>query len=407
MRVMTTILVSLISDQTIPNILAIEHFKPDELLFVTTEEMERKNKVPAIMSTLDRLGLRYADRSSKVIVQEDSILDCHRKMDSWIQEREDAEFIINLTCGTKIMSIAAYEFFKDYSSKMIYIPVPKNGFIVPFPKKSPGKPIELDLRVNVIQYLTAYGLNVVNEAKLRSYHEEAVRRRELSEWIMNNYDNIKNLLIWLSGNLRLHRDDKEYNFTGSFSGANGEENNFLGKLGFIYNGSTVSRKLTRSEIRYLTGGWLEEFCFNKVLGFQHLGIDDAVIGLSLMNPQGRDNEFDVMFTKENALYFIECKSLDQYEDKDTNVLYKIGALQKEFGLRVKSFLVTTSPYILKNGKLKQSVSARAEQFNTVVVPPSDVHRLEDILRRELKIFQDTLDKVNKYHEKTLRGLSEG
>ncbi len=205
----------------------------------------------------------------------------------------------------------------------------------------------------------------------------------------------------------MHRDDKEYNFTGSFSGANGEENNFLGKLGFTYNGSTVSRKLTRSEIRYLTGGWLEEFCFNKVLGYQHLGIDDAVIGLSLMNPQGRDNEFDVMFTKENTLYFIECKSLDQYEDKDTNVLYKIGALQKEFGLRVKSFLVTTSPYILKIGKLKQSVSARAEQFNTVVVPPSDVHRLEEILRRELKILQDTLDKVNKYHEKTLRGIFEG
>lgn len=404
---MTTILVSLISDQTIPNILAIEHFKPDELLFVTTEEMERKNKVPAIMSTLDRLGLKYADRSSKITVQEDSILDCHRKMDSWIQEREDAEFIINLTCGTKIMSIAAYEFFKDYSSRMIYIPVPKNGFIVPFPKKSPRKPIDLDLRVSVIQYLTAYGLNVVNEAKLRSYQEEAVRRRELSEWIMNNYDDIKNLLVWLSGNLRMHRNDKEYNFTGSFSGANGEESNFLGKLGFTYNDNAVSRKLTRSEIRYLTGGWLEEYCFNKVSGYQHLGIDDAVIGLSLKNAKGRDNEFDVMFTKENALYFIECKSLDQYEDKDTNVLYKIGALQKEFGLRVKSFLVTTSPYILKNGKLKQSVSARAEQFNTVVVPPSDVHRLEEILRRELKIFQDTPDKVNKYHEKTLRGLSEG
>src|SRR3989304_2726824 len=119
MRVMTTILVSLISDQTIPNILAIEHFKPDELLFVTTEEMERKNKVPAIMSTLDRLGLKYADRSSKITVQEDSILDCHREMDRWIQEREDAEFIINLTCGTRIMSIAAHEFFKDYSSKMV------------------------------------------------------------------------------------------------------------------------------------------------------------------------------------------------------------------------------------------------------------------------------------------------
>lgn len=405
---MKNILVSLVSDQTIPNILAIEHFRPDELLFMTTVEMEGKGKVSAIKNTLDRMGLEYNDRISKVVIQEDSILDCHRKLDRWIMEREDSEFILNLTCGTKIMSIAAYEFFKDYSSKMIYIPIPKNEYIIPFPKKNPGKSIKLDLRLSVIQYLTAYGLDVLNEAKLNKYHEDAIRRKELSEWIVKNYEDLKNLFIWLSGNLRSHRDDdKGYDFTGNFSGANKEEKKFLEKFAFKLEGDTVFKKLSRSEIRYITGGWLEEFCFNEISELKNRGIDDAVIGLSLMNIQGRDNEFDVMFTKENSLYFVECKSLDQYEDRDTNVLYKIGALQKEFGLRVKSFLVTTSPYILKNGKLRPSVSARAEQFNTVVVPPAEVYRFEEILREKLNIFSDILDKVNKLHEKTLRRLSDG
>ncbi len=70
-------------------------------------------------------------------------LDCHRKIDRWIEGRENSEFVVNLTGGTKIMSIAAYEYFKDFSSKMIYVPIPKNEFITPFPKKSPGKTTEL------------------------------------------------------------------------------------------------------------------------------------------------------------------------------------------------------------------------------------------------------------------------
>jgi len=92
-----------------------------------------------------------------------------------------------------------------------------------------------------------------------------------------------------------------------------------------------------------------------------------------------------MFTRDNALYFIECKSLDQNEDKKTDALYKVGALQKEFGLRVESFFVTTSPYILKDGKIKQSLRARAEQFKTTIIPPSKVSQFGEILERNLKI----------------------
>lgn len=382
---MKAILVSLVSEQTVPNILAIHHFKPDELLFISTDDMEKKRKCEAIIKTLEALGLQYADRSNKILVQEDSILDCHKKFDQWIAGRENAEFIVNLTGGTKIMSIAAYEYFKDYSSRMVYIPIPKNQFIMPFPKKIPGKPTELTLRLKVVHYLTAYGLEITNKEKLNGYHCEAVKRAELSEWIVHRYNKLKNALIWLSGNLRSHRDDSEFYLHGDFRGANPDEITFFKKLGISYADSLISKKFTRSEIRYLTGGWLEEFCFNIVAKFIERGIDDVVIGLKMKNAQGRDNEFDVMFTIENALYFIECKSLDQHDDKNVDVLYKIGALQKEFGLKVRSFLVTTSSYILKNGDIRQSVRARAEQFNTQVIPPAQVPNFRKVIIKQLNL----------------------
>lgn len=379
---MKTILISLVSDHTIPNILAVHHFKPDELLFISTKKMEKKNKVEAILMTLDRFGLKY--QNNPLIVREDSILDCHKKIGNWIDEKEDAEFVVNLTGGTKIMSIATYEFFKDYSSKMIYIPIPKNEFIVPFPKKRPGEPVKLDLRLNVIEYLTAYGLTVVNESHLDSYREDAIKRKELSNWIANNYDKLKNLLMWLCGILRTHRKKKQFIFKDKFFGSSSEEEQLLSRLNFAYNKGTVSKEIDKSEINYLTGGWLEEFCFVNVLELVGRGIDDAVIGLQLMNSQGGNNEFDIMFTRDNALYFIECKSLDQNEDKKTDALYKVGALQKEFGLRIESFFVTTSPYILKNEKIKQSIRARAEQFKTTIISPLEVSQFGEILERKLK-----------------------
>lgn len=376
---MKSILISLISDQTVPNILAIHHFRPEELLFISTNDMERKKRCEAIIKTLKALGLNYEGRSSKILVQEDSLLDCHKKIEKWIEGRDSAEFIVNLTGGTKIMAIAAYEYFKDYNSRMIYIPIPKNEFITPFPKKSPGNPTTLNLRLNVVQYLTAYGLEVTNKEKLKGYRSESLHRAELSEWIVHRYERIKNALIWLSGNLRPHRDGPPFDFEGNFNGANVYEREFFERLGIKYSNGHASKRVTRSDIRYLTGGWLEEFCFNTIAEFIGKGIDDAEIGLKMKNPQGRDNEFDVMFTKDNALYFVECKSLEQHDDKNVDVLYKIGALQRDFGLKVKSFLVTTSPYILKNGEIRQSVRARAEQFHTEVISPALVPHFKNLL----------------------------
>ena len=94
---MKTILISLVSDHTIPNILAVHHFKPEELLFISTKKMEKKNKIAAILMTLDRLSLKYQNIS--IIVREDSILDCHKKIGNWIEGKEDAEFVVEVACS--------------------------------------------------------------------------------------------------------------------------------------------------------------------------------------------------------------------------------------------------------------------------------------------------------------------
>ena len=383
---MKNIHVCLVSDQTIPNILAIHHFQPDEVLFVTTPEMERKQKGAHILAALSAIGLDYAQRSSTISVPEDSLLEAHRSLEEWTRGREDAEFVINLTCGTKIMAIAAYEFFKDYGARMIYIPLPKNEFIIPFPKRNTGKPVPLPLRLAVPAYLAAYGLQVINAKSLDKGRREAAGRKELSVWIVSNYPALKSLLERLGEKLRKHRDDRDgYLLKTAHVPVSTEESELLARVGFAHDGTGYGKQLSRSEICYLTGGWLEEFCFNEVAALIGNGVDDVAIGIKIMNSKRRDNEFDVMFTKDNALYTVECKSLDQNDDQKADALYKIAALQKEFGLRVKSFFVSTSPHIMRDGQLKQAIAARAEQFNTTVITPDEVVNFRQRLKENLKL----------------------
>ena len=284
------------------------------------------------------------------------------------------------------MSIAAYDYFiKDYNSKMLYIPLHHNYYIIPSPKKTPQKPVELSLRLNVIEYVTAYGLKVTNENGLQKNHADAINRKNISEWLAKNYKAVKETLEWLCFHLRQQREEeKQVDFLFEYLAMSDKGREFLKKLDFELDGSKVSKRLTHSEVLYFTGGWLEEYCFNELFHYKGKGIDDVVIGIELQNQKGSKNEFDVMFTVDNALYLVECKSLDQQDDKRVDVLYKIGALQKEFGLRGKSFLVSTSPYIMKNDEIRASVRARAEQFKTTIIPPDDFINCGRIIAEQIK-----------------------
>lgn len=379
--------VCLISDHIIPNILPVLHFKPDELLLLTTARMEQQGKSDHLLNCLKGLGLDYEQKHQRVTVLEDSITDCQRKLAAWMSGREDADFVVNLTCGTKIMSIAAFEQFKDYGSRMFYIPINRNEMVNIFPKRSTNQIIELPQRLKVADYLAAYGLSSQNQANLVEMQQNAMERKDLSAWIVARYAGLKSLLVWLGGALRSHRDDrKPYLLHGEFSGANNTEQELLQRMGFTQHGDQFSKELVKSEIHFLTGGWLEEFCFNEVSKLLGKGVDDVVIGIAIKSTKGTSNEFDVMFTRNNALYTVECKSGDQNEDRNTDALYKVAALQKEFGLRVGSFFVSTSPNILdKNGTVRASITARSEQYNTCVVPPDRVVDFGAILKGRLGI----------------------
>lgn len=388
---MRTCLVSLVSDQTIPNILVASHFRPDFLLFLSTAYMEAKGKTQAILETLRLLGMDYQGRYQTLIINEYDLIDLEQQFNRWQAEvSENYRFIVNLTGGTKMMSIAALDLFRDYDSEMVYVPISKNEFITPFPKRRPRPPAPLTTRLTVEQYLCAYGLEIVNRSKLSQYRRLAEERQEISRFIFNAYQPLKPLLQWFSGQLRAfpqRQREKGIDFCNSCDLSEPHQEELLSKLGFVREGAFIRKTLNKDEVKYLMGGWLEERLFlalREVLPWQA----DIQLNVQIMDQRGNKNELDVVFTLDNRLYLVECKSLEPpaREGGFTDFLYKLGALRQQFGLTPTGLLATTASDILDStGQVKTHIEERARQFGLRVLPLLCSPSLEDLLREKLSL----------------------
>jgi len=383
---MKTCLVSMISEQTIPNILVISAIKPDHLLFISTESMENKNKSGAILESLFVIGMDYRDKTEKLIVPENSIPDFHEKVMEWMKNnRKEYEFIINLTGGTKLMSLAAYELFKSYGAEMLYMPIPRNEY---FPLHHPEQSTQILTRLSVEAYLAAYGAKVNNLCRVTATKAETRARRNITCFIFKNYKELEPLLkrigIILRGQKEDHVKKKGCEFTITATVESSSEKTFLKMMGL--NDNSIPNKVDYSTWNYLRGGWLEERLF---LALEAVLPSSADICLNIIcEVNNNKNEYDVLAVHENVLYVVECKSLQAKEGDENNVrsgeinefLYKLGALRQVFGLTPKTLLATTSEDILMKGEVKTNLIERGRLFNSQIIPLWQVKDLEGWLK---------------------------
>ncbi|MDY0143361.1 MAG: DUF1887 family CARF protein [Bacteroidales bacterium] len=296
---MKTILVSIISDQTIPNVLVIKEMYGlyDDLLFITSEYVEKKGLDKWIEMAC---GLK-ADSVKRIKVVEDDLDDVRTKLANL--DCADTKYIINMSGGTKIMTIGVYEFFAKNNNKIFYVPIGKNIMSEVFPNSSSFN-IAIEYRLNLMEYLMSYGLYYQSDESL-IYNEEYTSRF---------FEQFKR---------------KKFNF-------------------FAENRIIDSHELeSKKDKTYFSGKWFEEYFYSKLK--KELQIEDNSIALSVklfrdIKDVQHDNEYDVVFVFNNELYVIECKaSVGSKATIKNNLdafMYKLAAITRDFGLRVHSNIVT-------------------------------------------------------------------
>jgi len=182
---MSVVLVSLVSDQTIPNIEFIREMgsEIDNYLFISTKSMENIGNRQWI---LDTVSLEEDKLLDPVIVNPFSFEDIEAKLIQSIND-EDTYFV-NLTGGTKVMSLAVYEFFKTVNSQMYYLS--GKGEMI---KVHPGRkkvPSELKAKISLSDYLSAYGFTIQSQCSPLKSKKSA---ENLLTYFLNYFDQDKDV----------------------------------------------------------------------------------------------------------------------------------------------------------------------------------------------------------------------
>jgi len=303
-----TFLVSIISEQTVPNYLFIKEFQHqvDRFIFISTEQMENKNKTELICTT----ALIEKSKRIKVLVSDNLLHEVQERLKKLNFNRED-QFLVNLTGGTKMMSIAVWRFFHHYHNvRFFYVPIQSNTYIEVFDDK-PSETKPFTYRISIDEYLRIYGIRY--ERSNLVFNEDLVN---------DVFEDVK----WWQFDINKFPKNK------------------------------LKRNNIPNNLQQIHTKWFEEYVYYRIKKELILYENEIATGIKLFDLKQEkeikyyqnDNEIDVIFTYNNKPYIIECKFSVGKGKPNTQVLgqyiYKLSSLNKRFGLSARSTIFTLSDF---------------------------------------------------------------
>lgn len=363
---MKTLLISLVSDQTLPNVQLVKEMKKEvtDYLFISTEKMEKKG----CRRWIEKAAALDKDSSklNHIVVKEFSFDDIGEKLDEFDFSAYE-KLILNLTGGTKVLTLVAHDYFKQMGAEVYYV----TGFNNEFIKIFPGRFKQINLfssKINIADYLYAYGFDF--ELSDKSNIDEHYTNYLFNKYLENGFADYSDELNFL----RSKRD----NGVKTLSTAKINLSYFLKYIDYK---PIESNKLSSTEVKYLTGDWLEEYVGNRIKNELSLSDEELFVGVTLykelsqqqsnnvqellgegvlLSDSSPNNEIDVMFVYNNKFYTIECKTsiINQVVNglnengsqkfKQSNILgetiYKADYLKNRFGLFAKSVILTLTSF---------------------------------------------------------------
>ena len=373
--------VCLVSAQAAPNLLPIldSEFKPKKAIFLVSKAM--KQRAEYLAKTFEKLNVKV---ELKNISDEFNFGLMEDEIFKLVEEYENESIALNVTGGTKLMSIAAENAFSSLGKPIFYIDTDSNQilFISKDEEQKWLSNLEMKAKNKIDIYLSAYGSTVLTtqDPNARKKYLPAI------EPFIKYYDNYTQLIPMLN----MHATFSQSNgYKSEYTKVNPKINKidelFLGLdyQGLInYDGQQINFK--NKEIKtFLNGGWLEDYTYFQLKGI--LNIEDLACGVDVANPKfklgkneyssenkGNKNEFDIVFMAKNKLHIIECKT--QLMDKSggikaEDILYKLETLKDYGGLMTKKCLVS---YF----EVPEPVKNRASFLNIEIIQGKDLQRLK-------------------------------
>lgn len=329
------VLISLVSEQTLPNLELIKEFKGILNEYIFVHSAQTKNETNWI--------IKAAKIENPVLLEVNAfdIADIETKLKNF--NFPDDEYYLNITGGTKIMILVFQEFFKNLGAKIYYVTGQNREYLKVFPIIGERK-FQMSSKISLDEYLTVYGFEIKHGEPVKDAHQaEKLMDFYLKNEMSNFIDSIESIREKRGKPMIYENDDVIKNYINLFGFTPSEKG-----------------KLNKKETKYLSGDWFEEFVYYKIKSELNLNDDEIGTGYNLIK-ENTPNEIDVLFVYQHKLHIIECKTsvVDLRTSPDGSkkefkllpeVIYKSDALRSKFGLFAHTSILTLSEIKNEDGK---------------------------------------------------------
>ena len=320
------------------NPLQAVEIRPDLVVVVITKTMEIAGQ--HLITEIKATGLKV---EAFRIEHESSLIQLNQQFEQFLEQYFEENIIVNLTGGTKLMALAAYQVFAGYGFRCFYQDY-KTDEIIWLDDESRISDHKNKIRLE--RYLKAYQFDVVSKetlADISKQHKHYVQL--LSTFLAKNFEKNVRFVSKLNAHASERSLPKEELKKVIFDQ---DEAAFLNHLSyetgiFSLSGDTIRFETEQDRI-LVAGKWIEVLAADALRQVEQTR--DISIGVNIVKSTQRVSaktfqELDVMAMYLQKLLLVECKTVNwRSATEASGAIYKLTALGQIGGLNTKACFIS-------------------------------------------------------------------
>ncbi len=384
------VLIAPVGEQPTPNLIPLFAAQPEGRAQCVQFLISDKERIKEVAENLRKALTKDPEMQAGGLTVVEPLM-----MDAWnlekarsacanaIKKYSGDDIMVNLTGGTKIMSLAAFQAAVEARVPMLYVNTERDELIRFSGGGEPLAPESFTVKISIETQLRAAGQEFKKHSRpIQRIDSLPIDRADFVKWLVGNYSGayevcLKRIVIQARDEARkAQRKPWQHEVHLAFEprGKGFEALQRLEAMGLLTwkAAQRLLRVADEPSWRFLDGGWVETYA---LVSLTESGLFDEVLGN--LEVEDFEGEIDIVVTRNGRLGIVECKTKGPHGEGVTFAAAKLRQHEAIFGgpYARAVFALASDEHISDIGKV-------AEQYG--IKEPIYGEDLKDLARKAYK-----------------------